>query len=42
MKLVEIKNKTQDATDCLVQSLEAGHSEVLTEIPRSHVQVPYL
>jgi hypothetical protein len=25
MKLEEIKNNTQDATDCLVQSLEAGH-----------------
>jgi hypothetical protein len=31
MKLEEIKNKTQEATDYLVQSLEAGHSEVLTE-----------
>jgi antirestriction protein ArdC len=31
MKLEESKNKTQEATDYLVQSLEAGHSEVLTE-----------
>jgi hypothetical protein len=31
MKLEEIKNKTQEASDYLVQSLEAGHSEVLTE-----------
>ena len=31
MKLEEIKNKTQEATDYLVHSLEAGHSEVLTE-----------
>jgi antirestriction protein ArdC len=31
MKLEEIKNKTQEATDYLVQSLEAGHSEVLTQ-----------
>jgi N-terminal domain of anti-restriction factor ArdC len=31
MKLEEIKNKTKEATDYLVQSLEAGHSEVLTE-----------
>src|SRR5881296_607172 len=30
MKLEEIKNKTKEATDYLVQSLEAGHSEVLT------------
>ena len=31
MKSEEIKNKTKEATDYLVQSLEAGHSEVLTE-----------
>lgn len=31
MKLEEIKNKTKEATDYLVQSLAAGHSEVLTE-----------
>ena len=31
MKLEEIKNKTKEAMDYLVQSLEAGHSEVLTE-----------
>ena len=31
MKLEEIKNKSQEASDYLVQSLEAGHSEVLTE-----------
>ncbi|MCU1305254.1 MAG: hypothetical protein JWQ87_5538 [Candidatus Sulfotelmatobacter sp.] len=31
MKLEEIKNRTQEASDYLVQSLEAGHSEVLTE-----------
>ena len=31
MKLEEIKNKTKEATDYLVQSLEAGHSEVLTQ-----------
>jgi hypothetical protein len=31
MKLEEIKNRTKEATDYLVQSLEAGHSEVLTE-----------
>src|SRR6266849_7995518 len=31
MKLEEIRNKTKEATDYLVQSLEAGHSEVLTQ-----------
>jgi len=31
MKLEDIKNKTKEATDYLVQSLEAGHSEVLTQ-----------
>jgi len=31
MKLEEIKNKTKDAVDRLVQSLESGHSEVLTQ-----------
>jgi hypothetical protein len=31
MKLEEIKNKTKEATDYLVASLEAGHSEVLTQ-----------
>ena len=31
MKLEEIKNQTKEAADCLVQSLEAGHSEVLTQ-----------
>ena len=31
MKLEEIKNKTKDAVDHLVQSLESGHSEVLTQ-----------
>ena len=31
MKLEEIKNKTKEATDYLVQSLEAGHSDVLTQ-----------
>jgi antirestriction protein ArdC len=31
MKLEEIKNRTKEATDYLVQSLEAGHTEVLTE-----------
>ncbi|MBS1852813.1 MAG: DUF1738 domain-containing protein [Acidobacteria bacterium] len=31
MKLEEIKNKTKEATEYLVQSLEAGHSEVLTQ-----------
>ena len=31
MKLEEIKNRTKEAADYLVQSLEAGHSEVLTE-----------
>jgi hypothetical protein len=31
MKLEEIKNKTQEASDYLVQSLEAGHSQILTE-----------
>jgi len=31
MKLEEIKNKTKDAVDYLVQSLESGHSEVLTQ-----------
>ena len=31
MKLEEIKNRTKEASDYLVQSLEAGHSEVLTE-----------
>ena len=30
MKFDEIKNKTKDAVDYLVQSLESGHSEVLT------------
>ena len=31
MKLEEIKNKTKDAVDYLVQSLESGRSEVLTQ-----------
>jgi len=31
MKLEDIKNKTKDAVDFLVQSLESGHSEVLTQ-----------
>jgi hypothetical protein len=31
MKLEDIKNRTKDAVDYLVQSLESGHSEVLTE-----------
>jgi N-terminal domain of anti-restriction factor ArdC len=31
MKLEEIKNRTQEATDYLVRSLAAGHSEVLTQ-----------
>src|ERR1700704_1085404 len=31
MKLEEIKNKTKDAVDYLVQSLEAGQSDVLTQ-----------
>src|ERR1700680_3975686 len=31
MKLEEIKNRTKEAADYLVQSLEAGHSEVLTQ-----------
>src|SRR5215471_6075162 len=31
MKLEDIKNKTKDAVDYLVQSLESGRSEVLTE-----------
>jgi hypothetical protein len=31
MKLEEIKNKTKHAVDYLVQSLESGHSEVLTQ-----------
>ena len=31
MKLEDIKSKTKDAVDYLVQSLESGHSEVLTE-----------
>jgi N-terminal domain of anti-restriction factor ArdC len=31
MKLEEIKNRTKDAVEYLVQSLESGHSEVLTE-----------
>ena len=30
MKLEDIKNKTKDALDYLVQSLESGQSEVLT------------
>src|ERR1700751_1133044 len=30
MKLEDIKSKTKDAVDYLVQSLESGHSEVLT------------
>ena len=30
MKLEDIKTKTKDAVDYLVQSLESGHSEVLT------------
>ena len=30
MKLEELKNKTKDAVNYLVQSLESGHSEVLT------------
>src|SRR6201986_2617838 len=30
MKLEELKNKTKDAVDYLVQSLESGHSEILT------------
>jgi hypothetical protein len=35
MKLEEIKNKTKEAADYLVQSLEAGHSEVLTQYLRA-------
>src|ERR1700719_1212688 len=31
MKLDDIKNRTKDAVDYLVQSLESGHSEVLTQ-----------
>ena len=31
MKLEDIKNKTKDAVDYLVQSLESGHSDVLTQ-----------
>ena len=31
MKLEEIKNKTKEPVDYLVESLEAGHSEVLTQ-----------
>jgi len=31
MKLEDIKNRTKDAVDYLVQSLESGHSEVLTQ-----------
>ena len=31
MKLEDIKSRTKDAVDYLVQSLESGHSEVLTE-----------
>jgi N-terminal domain of anti-restriction factor ArdC len=31
MKLEDIKNRTKEAADYLVQSLEAGHSEVLTQ-----------
>ena len=31
MNLEEIKNRTKEATDYLVASLEAGHSEVLTQ-----------
>jgi hypothetical protein len=31
MKLEEIKNRTQDAVQHLVESLESGHSEVLTD-----------
>jgi antirestriction protein ArdC len=31
MKLEDIKTKTKDAVDYLVQSLESGHSEVLTQ-----------
>jgi hypothetical protein len=31
MKLEDIKNRTKDAVDYLVQALESGHSEVLTE-----------
>ena len=31
MKLEEIKNRTKDAVNHLVRSLESGHSEVLTQ-----------
>jgi hypothetical protein len=31
MKLEEINNKTKDAMEYLVHSLESGHSEVLTQ-----------
>ena len=31
MKLEEIKNRTKDAMDYLVQALESGRSEVLTQ-----------
>jgi hypothetical protein len=31
MKLEDIKTKTKHAVDYLVQSLESGHSEVLTQ-----------
>jgi len=31
MKLEDIKNRTKDAVDYLVQSLESGQSDVLTQ-----------
>ena len=31
MKLEDIQNRTKDAVDYLVQSLESGHSEVLAQ-----------
>jgi hypothetical protein len=44
MKLEDIKNKTKDAVDYLVQSLESGHSEVLTQylgaMARFHAATP--
>ena len=42
MKLEEVNNKTKEAVDFLVQSLESGHSEVLTAVSRSNGQVSHL
>ena len=42
MKLEEVDEQTKEAVDFLVAALEAGHSEVLTAVPRSNGEVSHL